>query len=1026
MLPPQTFDEAFDRVKGLVSTFGENERDFLSPSYSETDVRKDFIDKFWIALGWDVNHDLQKNPYERQVKVENNVNVEGRRKKADYAFLAPNFRDVLFFVEAKKPARNIDNPDDYFQTVRYGWNAGTPLSILTDFEQFRLLDCRYKPDVHAALQRAVRKFHFTEYADEEKFREIYHIFSHGAVADGALEKFASALPKAPGKAVQRKLFGGAYKSVDEDFLQELDALREELARSFKHRNLDMNGEELTEATQRTLDRLVFMRFLEDKLIEPEAIVERLGERGTAWGDFLAESSRLDRIYNGIIFKRHPIIDDPSFVVDDRVFVGVRERLAHTNTPYDFNSLPVHILGSIYERFLGKVIVTTDKRARVEEKQEVRKAGGVYYTPEYIVRHIVEQVVGQLIAGKTPEEIALMRFADISCGSGSFLLGVYDELLRYHTAFYNEPGNRRKALKAGCVVNADDSLRLSLNQRKDILLNNIYGVDLDPQAVEVAQLSLFLKLLEEETTASAKGYQLQFRETMLPSLDKNIVHGNALIGWDVLDGELFDDEQRKLNPLDFVDKFNLVMKGGGFDAILGNPPYIRIQTLQETTPLAVEYFKSHYVSAGKGNYDIYVAFVERALSLLKEGGKFGYILPHKFFNAKYGEPLRGLLSQGKHLAQIVHFGDQQVFAGASTYTCLLFLSERPTENCDVSIVKNLDEWRRSGSADKGAIPAAKITTGEWNFSLGDKALLLNKLSQMPTKLEHVTSRIFQGLKTSADKVFIVEELEREPHRVKVYSKENESEYWLEPELLHPLIKGGDSKRYALARTRRLILFPYERQQDGRVRLIPAPDFKSCYPLTWSYLIENKKFLENRENGKMRGAHWYAYGRNQALDVMPLPKIFTPDIAPHSAYSLDVTGEMFFTGGVSGGYGILASADMPREYLLGLLNSKLLEWFVHQTATQMRGGWFSYEARFIRGLPIRTISDSEKEDAARRDKVIALVEQMLSGKGQLQQARTDRDRNFYENKCAMLDRQIDALVYELYGLSAEEIKIVEGDG
>lgn len=240
---PQTFNEAFDRVKDLVSTFKKNEREFLSPSYSEVDVRKDFIDKFWIALGWDVNHDLQRNPYERQVKVENNVNVGGRVKKADYAFFAPNFRDVLFFVEAKKPSRNIDNPDDYFQTVRYGWNAGTPLSVLTDFEQFRLLDCRYKPDVHIALHRAVKKFHFTEYGDEEKFSELYHLFSHGAAASGALEKFAGTLPKAPGKAVQRRLFGGAYKSVDEDFLQELDGLREELARSFKNRNPGMNGEE---------------------------------------------------------------------------------------------------------------------------------------------------------------------------------------------------------------------------------------------------------------------------------------------------------------------------------------------------------------------------------------------------------------------------------------------------------------------------------------------------------------------------------------------------------------------------------------------------------------------------------------------------------------------------------------------------------------------------------------------------------------------------------------------------------------
>lgn len=393
----QNFDTAFARVSELVADFQRHEKDYTDASYSEQDVRKDFIDKFWIALGWDVNHEVQKNPNEREVKVERNVGVEGRIKKADYAFLTPNFRDVRFFVEAKKPARNIDNADDYFQTIRYGWNAQAPVSILTDFEQFRVLDCRLKPDIRTARDRALPKFnfHYTDYADREKFAEIYYLFSREAAHAGKLETFAAAMPKPTGKAVNRKLFGEAFKAVDEDFLQQLDDLREELARSFKNRNAQLSGEELTEATQRTIDRLVFMRFLEDKLIEPEPMVEKFGDGGSAWRDFVAQSERLNRIYNGIIFKPH-FIDKADFIVDEKVFASVRERLAHTNTVYNFNYIPIHVLGSIYERFLGKVIVTTDKRARVEEKPEVRKAGGVYYTPEYIVRYIVAETIGRLI------------------------------------------------------------------------------------------------------------------------------------------------------------------------------------------------------------------------------------------------------------------------------------------------------------------------------------------------------------------------------------------------------------------------------------------------------------------------------------------------------------------------------------------------------------------------------------------------------------------------------------------------------
>lgn len=602
---PQTFDEAFERVQHLVSIFQQNEKHYLSPSYSEADARKDFIDKFWIALGWDVNHENQTNPYEQEVKVERSVTVSQSRKRADYAFLAPNFRDVRFYVEAKKPSVELENKDYYFQAIRYGWNSGTPLAVLTDFEQFHILDCRFKPDINNSLYRALEKYHFLDFADRNKFAEIYHLFSREAAHSGSIEKYAERLPKPTGKAKQKSLFPiGGYQEVDESFLQKLDEYREELAHSFKNKNPNLNSEELTEITQRTLDRLVFIRFLEDKFIETELLVENFGNNASVWEDFIATSARLDKIYNGIIFKKHEILDSPSFKADGKVFDSICEELSDATSPYNFNSIPIHILGSIYERFLGKTIIATDKRARIEEKPEVRKAGGVYYTPEYIVRYIIENTVGKLIEGKTPDEIAEMRFADIACGSGSFLLGVYDYLLRYLTAYYNKNKTRRKdGLKAKCREDSDGTLHLSLSQKRQVLLKNIYGVDIDAQAVEVAQLSLYLKMLEDETTSSAKSVQLELREALLPSLNKNIICGNSLLGWDILSGKLFErNDERKLNPMDFDDKFKEIMKSGGFDAIVGNPPYIRIQTLQETNPLSVDYFKRNYKTAGKGNYD----------------------------------------------------------------------------------------------------------------------------------------------------------------------------------------------------------------------------------------------------------------------------------------------------------------------------------------------------------------------------------------------------------------------------------------
>jgi type I restriction-modification system DNA methylase subunit len=670
----QNFDTAYARVSELVADFQRHEKDYTDASYSEQDVRKDFIDKFWIALGWDVNHEVQKNPNEREVKVERNVGVEGRIKKADYAFLTPNFRDVRFFVEAKKPARNIDNADDYFQTIRYGWNAQTPVSILTDFEQFRVLDCRFKPDIRTARDRALPKFnfHYTDYADREKFSEIYYLFSREAAHAGKLEQFAADMGKPTGKAVNRKLFGEAFKAVDEDFLEQLDDIRKEMARSFKNRNAQLNGEELTEATQRTIDRLVFMRFLEDKLIEPEPMVERFGDGGSAWGDFVAQSERLNRIYNGIIFKPH-FIDESDFVVDEKMFASVRERLAHTNTVYNFNYIPIHVLGSIYERFLGKVIIATNKRADVQEKPEVRKAGGVYYTPEYIVRYIVAETVGKMIEGKKPAEIVEMRFADIACGSGSFLLGVFDELLRYHTAYYNRTKtNRTEGVRAGCVENADGTVRLSLKQKKAILTKNIYGVDLDMQAVEVAQLSLFLRLLEDETTASAKGHQLEFRETMLPDLRANIKHGNSLIGWDIGGGLFGDEEERKLFPMDFAQAFPEVMKRGGFDAVVGNPPYVfgRDWKALGISPKVKNYLGEKYQSSPY-QLDMFSIFMERALSLSRESGYVGQIVPNVWLSNTYSSSTRAfVLSNTDELC--ITAPPPKVFQGLTVdtvvYTC----------------------------------------------------------------------------------------------------------------------------------------------------------------------------------------------------------------------------------------------------------------------------------------------------------------------------------------------------------------------
>ena len=979
-------------------------------------------------MGWDIDNAAGKAETYKDVVHEDAIKIGGAVKAPDYSFRIGGTRK--FFVEAKKPSINIaDDIGPAYQLRRYAWSAKLPLSILTDFEEFAVYDCRIKPDKSDKASTA-RIVYMKDRDYPARWDEIASIFSKDAIEKGFFDKYADTAKLKRGTA-----------EVDAAFLSDIDAWRQTLAQNIALRNPKLTQRELNFAVGKTIDRIIFLRICEDRGIEPDVQLMALQNGTNIYQRLIRIYYNADDKYNSGLFHFRPEKDraEPpddltlNLTIDDKPLKEIFKSLYYPESPYEFSVLPADILGQVYEQFLGKVIyLTPGHRAKVEDKPEVKKAGGVYYTPTYIVDYIVKNTVGKLLEGKKPGPRGSannIRILDPACGSGSFLIGAYQYLLDWHRDRYIEDGPEKWAKgrnPALCQVILGD-WRLTTAERKRILLNNIYGVDIDPQAVEVTKLSLLLKVLEGENEETLYNQLKLFHERALPDLGNNIKCGNSLIGPDFYDGKqagFFDDEEQyRVNAFDWNREFPEIFKNGGFDAVIGNPPYVRIQALKERAPIEVEFYKERYTSASKGNYDIYVVFVEKGLNLLNSKGLLGFILPHKFFNAQYGEPLRNILSKGNHLSNVIHFGDQQVFSGATTYTCLLFLDKAGVKNLRFTKIDDLDLWRSGGKGTEGTIATKSITSSEWNFTVGGAGTLIEKLNQIPVKLDHVTSRIFQGIKTSADKIYILEELERKLDCVKVYSRQKECGYWLESNLLHPLIKGGDSRRYQLSRTNRLILFPYEKQDNGFASLIPDSILKNRYPLTWQYFLDNKTYLENRESGKMKGEKWYAYGRVQALDVMPLPKIFTPDIAARSSFSLDETGEAFFTGGVAGGYGVLVLPEYSRLYILGLLNSRLLEWYIRQTASQMRGGYYSYESRFIRNLPIRTINFSNPADKARHDRMVELVDQMLSLHKKLAAAKVDHDKTILQRQIDATDNQIDRLVYELYGLTEEEIRIVE---
>jgi len=691
--------------------------------------------------------------------------------------------------------------------------------------------------------------------------------------------------------------------------------------------------------------------------------------------------------------------------------------------------PFPILGSIYERFLGNTIVTTEKRAEVEPKPEVRKAGGVYYTPEYIVRFIVSNTIGKLIADKTPEQILAMKFADIACGSGSFLLGVFDVLLRRLSAFYNESRkNRTQGKKAGCVEGPDHKLHLSLGQKREILVSTIFGIDIDTQAVEVAQLSLYLKLLEEETPGSVRHYQLEFGEKLLPDLRHNIVCGNSLIEWDILGSSLFENQldptkEKELKPRNFDEMFPNVMARGGFDGVVGNPPYVRIQT---TDPETLGYLERKYESA-VGNFDMYCLFLERALKVSNGHGHVGFILPHRFFKTDYGEGLRKFLAGKNVVDTIVDFDGYMVFDNASINTCILTLEkQRSTSKSflaqmkftrkaqyDVAdILQSLGGAASSGDLKAGPMPNAALTEKPWVFIWDDEVELWKKLNRAAKRLSDLTTHIFQGFKTGSDPIYIGTLVSESDKKVTLRFGDD-ADVSIEVGVTKKLIKGGEMRRYLIGESTRRIIFPYV---DGE--LIKARDFRKQYPLAWEHLLSRRAALEAREGGVMSGDDWYGYTRNQALTTMANAKIITPDYYAHASYCLDETGEYSFCGGGAGGYGVVLKDPDDLKWVLGLLNSNVLDWYLKKVSLRAYQTAFMYVKKYIEQLPIPVIPK------AQRSQLTSLVDQLLSTKVHLVTSQREADREHFQHKSAALERQINALVYQIFNLTQNEMAIVEG--
>lgn len=465
-------------------------------------------------------------------------------------------------------------------------------------------------------------------------------------------------------------------------------------------------------------------------------------------------------------------------------------------------------------------------------------------------------------------------------------------------------------------------------------------------------------------------------------------------------------------MDFAEVFS---GGTGFDIVVSNPPYVRIQTLNRTSPEEVTWFRKTYVAAAKGNYDLYVVFVERSLHLLAPDGHLAFILPHKFFNAQYGRPLRGLLAEGRHVRRVIHFGDQQVFPGATNYVCLLFLSRGGADVCRWARADDLPAWLATQKAPETTLPAARVTAAEWNFAVGEGASLFEKLQRMPVKLGDVAD-IFVGLQTSADDVFIMNFVSETAKTITLESKSLGCHWTFEKELLHPLVSGTDVSPYASLGRRQFILFPYS-LENGMVELLPLKTICDSWPHTAEYLKKSRQRLEGRESRRLAGtSKWHGYIYLKNMHRQERAKLCVPRLVEYLHATADFNGTHFLDNVDVGGVTFrLSSSDSSLAYLLALLNSRLLRWYFPHVSAPFRGGFRSANRQFLSLIPFCPLDLTVLSDRKEHDMLVDLADRILSAKHADSLADT-----------SSLEQEIDRRVYALYGLTDEEIRIVENAG
>ena len=967
ILPAITFAEAKQEVAKLVAKYESLPTRTLN-RYDEENTKKDFILPLFHHLGWEVDN-----------LTEVAAEEKASSGRVDYAFKLVGVS--RFYVEVKPLREDLSNRTDWAkQAITYAENKGVTWAILTNFKQLMLFNAEWdEPN----LDRA-RFLNLTCHDYEADFAKLWWL-SKDSIEKGILNeearKVGALKPKLP---------------VEKSLYNQLLNWRTELFNQIYHYQKDkgVSLRQTDELIQQFINRLIFIRNAEDRGIEENKLRAALYQ----WRSSGRKGELIDRIRD--IFRNFASVYDsdlfPPLDAWDSVFVesvtleriidGLYERPTRL-AGYDFAAIDADVLGAVYEQYLGYVAQVAQEQAKreaaqarllgfeepafeLEAKRLKRKQQGIYYTPKFVVDYIVRETVGRFLEERNHNEIVNMKILDPACGSGSFLIRAYNELLNYH------------AYQKG-----KSPAELDQWERLPILTGNIFGVDLDRQAVEIARLNLLLRSLSKQEA--------------LPSLADNIRQGNSLIsGTEEELRSYFGDAWQEKKPFNWEGEFKDVMAKGGFDVVIGNPPYVGFHGFAEEKP----YLKSVFQSA-QGRFDLYLPFIERGIQILKQGGLLGFICPTNFMKRQHGQSLREFLQQNCKILKIVDFEHYPVFEEALNYTGIfIFEKSSPPANHYIEYIpRQVDE-------KPIFLKQTNLDSQGWAIREEKAQKVIDKIKEQANPpLSKLVESISEGIVTGQNQIYLL-------------TQERANKLGLEAQLLKPAIRGKEIQRYFPPLPHNMVIYPY-RNIKGDCAVIPEEELKNHYPVAWEYLNSKKGLLSGRDYFNKSAKTWYEIWCERTFRQQEVDKIVVRELSPSNQFAY-CDRNTFYMDTVCG--------IIPKDknfgkllYLLGLLNSTLLEFVYKQTTVPKAGGFYIYKTMFLKNLPIRRIDFNNPADKNRHDGLVALVDKMLELNKRLAPIRNTAcsEREELLRQIKQTDQEIDNLVYDLYGLTEEEKKIVE---